>query len=172
MLLPCTCILSRCRLGVYGVARSSDRHVARRHPSAELARILTDSRYRIRSLLQGRSLSGPRARHPAHPPFIFAFVSFQHSTDSRRRWGAPGPAVAPESGVVWRSLHAGRANVASSSTFLLTYQTRKLPRSLPKRKLDARPRLQRFLLLPQPNLDLRLVVRGRVGEVARVGEVL
>ena len=45
MLLPCTCILSRCRLGVYGVARSSDRHVARRHPSAELARILTDSRY-------------------------------------------------------------------------------------------------------------------------------
>ena len=46
MLLRCTCILSRCRLGVYGAARSSDRYVARRHPSAELARILTDSRYR------------------------------------------------------------------------------------------------------------------------------
>ena len=59
MLLPCTCILSRCRLGVYGVARSSDRYVARRHPSAELARILTDSRYLCKGPLQSSHLLEP-----------------------------------------------------------------------------------------------------------------
>ena len=77
MLLPCTCILSRCRLGVYGVARSSDRYVARRHPSAELARILTDSRYGSEGVGSPQKSKSPYWQYSARIPHVFQKDKFQ-----------------------------------------------------------------------------------------------